>query len=106
MVMQYGQQQMLLLHACGALQASLQHGQLQDVAGFLVQHQVSGVDGLSYLVLPDARLQLGLHGLHADVQPLEYLHDWTVLHAHDTQQQVLWSNAAAGQPTCLLARVS
>ena len=104
MVVQDGQQQMLFLNARSALQACFQYGQLQNVAGFLVEHQVAGVDRHSYLVLPDAHFQLRLDCLHVDVQSVENIQHGTFLHAHQRQQQVLGAHAAAGQPCGFLAR--
>ena len=47
LVVQDGEQQVLFVNPCGALDTSFQHRQFQNIAGFFVQYQFVGVDRLS-----------------------------------------------------------
>ena len=54
LVVQDGEQQVLLVHTGGALDTCLQHRQFQDIAGFLVKYQFIGIDRHADLILPHA----------------------------------------------------
>ena len=89
---------MLFLNTLLALNACLQHSQLQYVAGLLVQHQLAGtVVHVRDVVLAHLVLQFRLDGLCVDVKSAEQVDDRSVLHAQQPQQQVLRPYGAACQ---------
>ena len=88
--MQNGEQQVLFVYFGRSLYPGFQHGELQDVARLLVEHQVRG-DGLSDLVLTYTLLQFCLHRLKVQVQSVEQVYHRTVLAPEHPQQQVFRS---------------
>ena len=96
--MKDGEQEVLFVHFVSSLYPGLQHGQLQYVARFLVQHEVGRVYGRANLVFPDAHLQLRLDCRKVQVQPPEQADHRTVLATEHAQQQVLRGYGTAGQP--------
>ena len=70
-IVEDGQQQVLFVYFRGSLDTCLEHGQLKDIACFLVKHEVGGVDGQTDLVFSHTHLQLGLHRLEVQVQTTE-----------------------------------
>ena len=61
--MENGQQQVLHIHGLFVLDAGLEHGQLENVAGFLVEHEFLRVDGTRDVVLAYLLLQEPLDAL-------------------------------------------
>ena len=98
LIVQDGEQQMLFFNFVGTLNAGFEHGQLQDVAGLLVEHQVTGVDGAAQLVFPDLLFKLGLDRLKVEIQTVEDVDDGAFVHSEQAQQQVFRAYRPAGQP--------
>ena len=95
--MQDGEQQVLFIYFSCALDTCLQHGKFQNITGFLVQHEVTGVDRHTDLILPHTLLQFSLDRLQIQVQTVKQVDHWSVVAPQHTQQQVLWSDRATGQ---------
>ena len=102
--MQDGEQQVLFVYFGRSLYSGFEHGQLQDVAGFLVEHEVGGVYGRVDLVLSHTLFQFVLHRLHVHVEPAEEVYHGSSLASEHTQQQVFGANAPTRQSGCFLAR--
>ena len=98
-----GQQQVLFVYFVCMLDTGLQHGQFQNVARLLVQHQVCGVYGAPDFVLPDTHLQFGLNRLQVQVQTMKEVDHRTVIAPEHAQQQVFRSYGTAGESRCLLS---
>ena len=99
--MQDGKQQMLFVHFSCSLYPGFQHGELQDIARLLVEHQVRG-DRHAYLVLTHTLLQFCLHRLKVQVQSAEQVDDGAFLASEHAQQQVFRPYRTAGQARSLL----
>ena len=95
--MQNGEQQVLFIYFSCALDTCLQHGKFQNITGFLVQHEVCGVNRFTDLVLSHALFQFCLDRLQIQVQTVKQIYHWSVITPEDTQQQVFWSDRATGQ---------
>ena len=97
LVVQDGQQQVLHIHRLCVLDARFEHRQLQDVAGFLVEHEVAGVNGLVDFVFPYSAFQFCLYRLQVDIHACEEVHDGFVLTAQNAKQQMFRPHRPAGQ---------
>ena len=90
-VMQDGEQQVLFIYFRGSLYACLQYGELQDVARFLVEHEVCRMDGHANLVFANPLLQFCLDRLQVQVQPVEQVDDGAITAPEHAQKQVFGS---------------
>ena len=84
LIVQDGQQQVLLIHTLLSLDACFKHGQLQDVRCPFVQHQLMGVDGLRNVILSHFRLQVVFQLGDVQSQTVEHINDRPVLHAQQS----------------------
>ncbi len=94
LVVQDGQQQMLLVHALLPLCACFEHRQLQDVRCPLVEHQFAGVQWSRYVILSHLRLQVVLQLRDIEPQATEHVDDGALLHPQQAKQQMLRANGA------------
>ena len=102
--MQDGEQQVLFVYFGCSLYSGFEHGQLQDVAGFLVEHEVCSVYRHVDLILSHTLFQFVLHRLQVHVESAEEVDHRTILASEHAQQEVLGPYAPTRQSGCFLAR--
>ena len=95
--MEDGQQQVLHIHRLGVLDAGFEHGQLQNVAGPVVEHELAGVGRSFLLVLAHACLKLLFDMLNVEFQSAEEVGHDPVFFSEDAEQQVFRPHKAVGQ---------
>ena len=101
--MKDGQQQVLFIYFCRSLYARLQYGQFQNIAGFLVEHEVCRMDGYANFVFSDALFQFSLNRLQVHIEPVEQVDHRTVIAPEHSQQQMFRTYRTAGQTRSLLS---
>ena len=106
LIVQDGQQQVLLVDFVCTLRTSLKHSKLQYIVCFLIQHEVAHVNGHCYLVLSDLLFQFRLDGLNIQVHAVENIIYRALFHAKESQQQMLRTDGTTGQPRRFFARES
>ena len=97
LVVQYGQEKMLYLYRLYALQASLQHGQLEDVVCLLAQGRLGRTHRHRQHAAAQPVLQLHLHRMDVDGMAVKHVFHSIGLVAKYAQQQVLGGHFGARQ---------